>query len=224
MNKCNIVRDLLPLYADEICSEDSKKLVEEHLSCCKTCRQEMEDYRSHSILSEVDTEQVIKRFRKKLAKKSMLKIVISVILCLLIVFSGYYILFVPEYVVPYKQGLVEANVPVDEGVDVWVKADNYLRVQTYDILNENGETDIYLTVMQNNFSKLFPDDDTTDNLWRTSGTSAVCYHSGHYYPLSGENPQVKNIYYLEMDPDDVLYMVDEISFDKYNPVLIWSAE
>ena len=28
MNKCNVIRDLLPLYADKVCSEDSKEMVE----------------------------------------------------------------------------------------------------------------------------------------------------------------------------------------------------
>lgn len=34
---CNVIRDLLPLYADQICSDESKKLVEEHLAECGDC-------------------------------------------------------------------------------------------------------------------------------------------------------------------------------------------
>ena len=33
---CNIMRDLLPLYADASCSEESKKAVEEH-GMCRMC-------------------------------------------------------------------------------------------------------------------------------------------------------------------------------------------
>ena len=33
MMKCEIIRDLIPLYLDKVCSEDSRKLVEEHLAC-----------------------------------------------------------------------------------------------------------------------------------------------------------------------------------------------
>ena len=32
MMKCEIIRDLIPLYLDKVCSEDSRKLVEEHLA------------------------------------------------------------------------------------------------------------------------------------------------------------------------------------------------
>ncbi len=35
---CEVVQDLLPLYHDKVCSEESKKLVEEHLSECANCR------------------------------------------------------------------------------------------------------------------------------------------------------------------------------------------
>lgn len=35
---CNVVYDLLPLYIDGACSEESKELVEEHLTECQACR------------------------------------------------------------------------------------------------------------------------------------------------------------------------------------------
>ena len=34
---CNMVRDLLPLYFERVCSEDSRQIVEEHLGGCETC-------------------------------------------------------------------------------------------------------------------------------------------------------------------------------------------
>jgi hypothetical protein len=34
---CEIVRDLLPLYVDDICSEKSRELVDEHLTECAEC-------------------------------------------------------------------------------------------------------------------------------------------------------------------------------------------
>ncbi len=40
MNSCEIVRDLLPLYIDEACSEGSRTMVEEHLKSCRECKEE----------------------------------------------------------------------------------------------------------------------------------------------------------------------------------------
>tara|TARA_Y100000588_G_C13856866_1_gene754460 strand:- start:313 stop:756 length:444 start_codon:yes stop_codon:yes gene_type:complete len=41
---CDVVKDLLPLYHDEVCSLESKKLVEAHLETCESCKEELEKY------------------------------------------------------------------------------------------------------------------------------------------------------------------------------------
>lgn len=39
---CEVIRDLLPLYHDQVCSETSCQLVEEHLASCEACQQQLE--------------------------------------------------------------------------------------------------------------------------------------------------------------------------------------
>ena len=41
--ECNIIKDLLPLYLDNCCSEESRNAVKEHLNCCEACRTVYED-------------------------------------------------------------------------------------------------------------------------------------------------------------------------------------
>ena len=41
MMKCEIIRDLMPLYLDDVCSAETKKVVEEHLTECEECRKYM---------------------------------------------------------------------------------------------------------------------------------------------------------------------------------------
>jgi len=36
---CGIAEDLLPLYIDGCCSEDSRQVLEEHLETCKKCKE-----------------------------------------------------------------------------------------------------------------------------------------------------------------------------------------
>ena len=38
---CEIVQDLLPLYCDRVCSQDSRQAVEAHLEDCEKCRADM---------------------------------------------------------------------------------------------------------------------------------------------------------------------------------------
>ena len=43
---CNIVKDLIPLYIDGCCSEESEKVVEEHIRDCDDCKKLLEDMKS----------------------------------------------------------------------------------------------------------------------------------------------------------------------------------
>ena len=45
-NECNIIRDILPLYAEDMVSADTSAFVEEHLDTCADCRAELEDMKT----------------------------------------------------------------------------------------------------------------------------------------------------------------------------------
>ena len=48
---CNIIEDLLPLYVDDMVSEDSRQLVEEHLKMCPACRKMQEEMQRENRLT-----------------------------------------------------------------------------------------------------------------------------------------------------------------------------
>lgn len=43
---CEIIGDLLPLYVDDIASDDSRKAVDEHVESCPGCRKKLRDMTS----------------------------------------------------------------------------------------------------------------------------------------------------------------------------------
>lgn len=55
---CNVIKDLLPLYADQICSEESKGLVEEHLADCQDCTALLRRMKSEEVENSLETESV----------------------------------------------------------------------------------------------------------------------------------------------------------------------
>ncbi len=59
---CNIVKDLIPLYIDRCCSEESEKAVEEHIKNCDECKNLFEDMKSPSGI--VTVSESPKTFRK----------------------------------------------------------------------------------------------------------------------------------------------------------------
>lgn len=68
---CEVIRDLLPLYADDICSDKSRSMIEEHLSECPECSGMLEKLRANEIEEGLKEEKdnVIayqaKRFRRR---------------------------------------------------------------------------------------------------------------------------------------------------------------
>lgn len=236
MNKCNVIKDLLPLYADEVCSEDSREMVEEHISTCKECRQELEDYRYNTGLPEVSADVAMKKFKKKMSKKNLQKIVVSVIICLNLILGGVYMLFIPEFAVPYSQDLMTAEIPVDEGIDVWVNLPNFTQVYAVAQTNPEDENgiDLYLTATRNLWSMIAPDIDDANNFWRTNGVIGVSFQASDEMPfkesdtlhLHGDK-KILNIYYADYESSHITERKTDFQYAVYNELadtyLIWSA-
>lgn len=78
---CNIANDFIPLYVDDVLSEDSKVLLEEHLEHCDKCRKTVDKMKSQVTVAE---DKDIKPF-KKIRKKLVVRAVIIVLLVIMVV-------------------------------------------------------------------------------------------------------------------------------------------
>ena len=222
---CEIVQDLLPLYADDVCSDSSKAFVQEHLAVCANCRQTAAAGALQIEIPFLKQQKALRKFKKKMTRKNLFIAVLGFVLSACLLVGVGYALFVPEFVVPYSEDLLYAHIPSDQGIDVKININNYKQVQTWSVTDEaSGKTDVYLTVTQTLFTKLYTPEDKSDYLWRTNNDGCVDFHSGVYHPYSfgATDEDVQNIYYLEMPPEDVLTMTDGISFEGYNTYLIWT--
>ena len=96
---CNVIQDILPLYIDDVVSDDTKELVEEHLQNCEICQRvyhetkaDLEnDMKIYAQTKENSNEaNDMKNFRKFLKKKKTKTILLSIaatIVCFLAVFT-----------------------------------------------------------------------------------------------------------------------------------------
>ena len=90
---CDVIRDLLPLYADEACSGESRTLVEEHLQGCTSCRDMLRKMKESEIEDDLRSEKdsVIaygaRRFRRRSAAVGSAvsgSVLIPILICLYI--------------------------------------------------------------------------------------------------------------------------------------------
>lgn len=73
--ECSIVRDLLPLYIEGLCSEETSKCLEMHLLECKVCRETYDNLSKelNSTVQKEDWEKEIlplKKFVVNYAKRA----------------------------------------------------------------------------------------------------------------------------------------------------------
>ena len=72
---CKVISDLLPLYLDEACSDESKKIVEDHLKECEECRLLAEDMKksiSDKKIPAQNDAQVLKKTAWIINKRAVL--------------------------------------------------------------------------------------------------------------------------------------------------------
>ena len=69
---CDLIRDLLPLYCDQVCSQDSAEAVQEHINTCEECKniymgmqQNISMNKSKYEKQQFDSMQAVKKKIKK---------------------------------------------------------------------------------------------------------------------------------------------------------------
>ena len=70
--ECDVIRDLLPLYAEKLASPASSALVEQHLAACPACRAELEQMEKPvPVQPEPQPDAPLRSIRKTMQKKSI---------------------------------------------------------------------------------------------------------------------------------------------------------
>lgn len=100
---CKIISDLLPLYVEDLASEDSRKAVEEHIATCSACRKNLEDMRKQE--DSITIEDIpLKKVKATLQKQRLKAIALTAVLVLALAVSIIAFLTTPEYL-PYSDNM-----------------------------------------------------------------------------------------------------------------------
>lgn len=94
---CEMIRDLLPLYIDNVCSEASRKIVEGHLDGCEPCRNCREAMRAADSIAKKDSDSMrlangLMNLKKRVNRR-FVKLGLAAAALLFCVFIGKHLLF-----------------------------------------------------------------------------------------------------------------------------------
>lgn len=114
---CNIIRDLLPLYAEDMVSEDSKQLVDEHLCGCDDCVKELAVLKKpQKVPVETDVGS-LKRVEETIRRRKVLTVMAVLMTVAALIVTG-----ITWAMTPYVLTATEAI------EDVWVTEDGALAI------------------------------------------------------------------------------------------------
>ncbi len=102
-NECNITRDILPLYVENMVSGDTASFVAEHLENCASCREELAKLKKSTELADmgrtisgkyVNEASPLKTLKRKMRRKRILTILLSFAAAAALIGSTAFMLFI----------------------------------------------------------------------------------------------------------------------------------
>ncbi len=84
---CEIIRDLIPSYVDGVCSEATKRCVEDHVAACDGCRQMLASYKSHMLSGEKLERRGLDGL-EKIRKKMKLQTAVCYLVLIFLIYCG----------------------------------------------------------------------------------------------------------------------------------------
>ncbi|GFN36960.1 zf-HC2 domain-containing protein [Tepidimicrobium xylanilyticum] len=183
---CNIIGDILPLYVENMVSEDTKKVVEEHIDGCDRCKRQLKGMTSSiNIPLETDTAS-FEKMKATLQKKKIQTIIFSIMLTVSVIVVLISFLTAREYI-PYHEGLISLT----ESSDGIIIAKFNDEVKGYNISTEPskiGDGFVYYIT-------------TWDSFW----ASSIIKKSVNNTVLNIDGKKIDSIYYYNADgSEDIL--------------------
>lgn len=116
-NECNIIRDLLPLYAENMVSPDTADFIEEHLKDCEACQKEFQYMKEPHPMQEIADAAPLLKLSRKIKAKRIQTIALTVVFVIALFISAFAVLDAPIYF-PYFEGLITVEQHGDQGIMV----------------------------------------------------------------------------------------------------------
>ncbi|KAB8126076.1 zf-HC2 domain-containing protein [Gracilibacillus oryzae] len=95
---CNIIRDMLPLYAENMASQDTREIVEEHIASCENCKKQLEEMRTPEELPIDNDITLLKNIQNTLRREKLQTIILSVMVTLVLAVITMAYLTAPAYI------------------------------------------------------------------------------------------------------------------------------
>lgn len=105
---CNIIKDVLPLYLENMLSDDSCAMVKEHIEQCQECKIYLDEMKTFNKMPADTNASPLLKIKSTLRRKKIQTIIFSMMFAIMLLVITIAFLTAPEYI-PYSEGSVTIN-------------------------------------------------------------------------------------------------------------------
>lgn len=171
---CDVIKDLLPLYVENLASEDTKRLIEEHVKSCTGCKKELESMKNYREIPIDTNMEPFKKIEKKLFKNKVETIAFTALLVLVFSIIALAYLTTPEYLL-YSRSIVSLKEYEDGKVVITFSEE----VAGYNISKDGDSYSL--------------------TAWNTALNKYILKNKKQSIILNPDGEEVKSIYYYNTD-------------------------
>ena len=184
-------------------------------------------------MNKDEAEKIVKEtieYANQEIKKSKIKYLKNcLIVCgiLVLIIITYLIMFKWEIPVKYSDSLVKVNIPEDKGIDIKIGLENYKNANAVLVKIDENSYDLYINVTQTFSTKMFKDNDKSNNLLRVGNSIIIDFQSERlrgYIPNGNNAENIKHIYYIDNLSNKNITLNDSELLNYKNKILIWEKE
>lgn len=198
--KCTIIQDLLPLYADEVVSDDTKEMVELHLQQCIHCQKEYEVMKQEVYIPRQTETSMLKHIQRKWRNKKMMIAGTSIVVTAALLFGVFSYVFYYDTVIPYDEELVKIELQQQQIIAHYYG-------ESYYSFRGAGPIEMEIDGVQKNvafiqYTKTIANSPSGDLFGKTTPRKEADF----IMPIvqSEEVDTLDAIYYTKLDPGEVL--------------------
>lgn len=154
MNKCKIIEDLLPLYVEDMVSEDTKIFIENHIENCDDCKEKLKSLKNEISNEDLNEKAPLEFLNKEIEKDKKFTTMIRVSIVGIILVLFFHFMLTPKFY-PFYDDLMDVN----ETENSFVIELNYpgrLSYESYSNPNSD-ENEYIISAYKTRFDKFMPE-------------------------------------------------------------------
>lgn len=198
---CDIIQDLLPLYLDGVCSEESKIAIEQHLSECSDCKMFYDTMREADEI-EIDTHdagrerqkaesfQVVK---KKIFRKQIVVTAVTVVVLIAIALTSVGVLKNTNKIVEYEDNISVSMVDGSLVGRLCGSQENYVKIKRVtSTISGQEETYLFFYVSARKWDEIITNPEVFSEYMLCSADKGADHIDAVYY-FTGDYTDIESV-------------------------------